>query len=222
MNVYDTGFFWSFIYFTYECLLHRFQLKFFSTEIKSYISFQIVSQAGQWKSTSPLLEVPSVCSWTQLCLVLDQTVETLSLSLLRFFKYRKLLQISIYNFCLLSSTLSIAGARWTYHQSSKTGDDTPSDKNQPSNSQRHLLGVFSISDRCLHQAPREGRRRKGCGGGRGGKKKKCGKKSKNAEEGLLLSSSHGLVTGDTWRCRTDDGSNFLPPIRFCLPFFLFS
>ena len=61
-----------------------------STQIKSNISFQIDSQAGaghgQWKSTSPLLEVPSVCSWTQLCLVLDQTVETLSLSLFRFFK----------------------------------------------------------------------------------------------------------------------------------------
>jgi len=42
-----------------------------------------MTQVGQWKSTSPLLEVPSVCSWTQLCLVLDQTVEALSLSLLR-------------------------------------------------------------------------------------------------------------------------------------------
>ena len=59
------------------------------TQIKSNISFQIDSQAGtghgQWKSTSPLLEVPSVCSWTQLCLGVDQTEEKLTLSLLRFF-----------------------------------------------------------------------------------------------------------------------------------------
>jgi len=47
-----------------------------------------------------------------------------------------------------------------------------------------------------------------------GRRRNAAKKSKNAEEGLLMSSSHGLVTGDTWRCRTDDGSNFLPPIRF--------
>ena len=34
-----------------------------------------------------------------------------------------------------------------------------------------------------------------------------------AEEGLMLSSSHGLVTDPTWKCRPDHGSNFLPPIR---------
>ena len=66
-----------------------------------------------------------------------------------------------------------------------------------------------------HQDAHEGWRREGCGTGRGLKKKNCGK---YVQMGLLMSSSHGLVTDDTWRCRWDDGSNFLPPIRFCLTF----
>ena len=37
MNVYDTGFFWSFTYFTYECSWHRFQLKFF--QLRSNLTF---------------------------------------------------------------------------------------------------------------------------------------------------------------------------------------
>ena len=41
-----------------------------------------------------------------------------------------------------------------------------------------------------------------------------------AEEGLMLSSSHGLVTDPTWKCRPDHGSNFLPPIRLLFKPFL--
>ena len=78
-----------------------------STQIKSNISFQIDSQAcaghGQWKSTSPLLEVPSVCSWTQLCLGADQTEEKLTLSLFRFFIWKKLLPIFNLKIWLISS-----------------------------------------------------------------------------------------------------------------------
>ena len=137
-----------------------------STQIKSNISFQIVSQAGQWKSTSPLLEVPSVCSWTQLCLGVDQTEEKLTLSLLRFFTQKKILPISNLKIWLISS--------YQQYQSQAPGE---------------LIIKAAIQV--------------------------------IAQVGLLMSSSHGLVTGDTWRCRTDDGSNFLPPIRFdIIPCFL--
>ena len=65
-----------------------------STQIKTNVSFQIYSQAGQWKSRSHLLKVPSVCSWTQLYLGLDhviQLVKTLLLSLFRFSMWKKFL-----------------------------------------------------------------------------------------------------------------------------------
>ena len=46
----------------------------------------------------------------------------------------------------------------------------------------------------------------------------------NADEGIIMSSSHGLLTDETWKCRPDPGSNFLPPIRllFHLSFLLFT
>ena len=148
--------------------MSRVSAKVLSTQIKSNISFQIDSQAcaghGQWKSTSPLLEVPSVCSWTQLCLGVDQTEEKLTLSLFRFFIWKKLLPIFNLKICLISF--------YQQYQSQAPGE---------------LIIKAAIQV--------------------------------IAQVGLLMSSSHGLVTGDTWRCRTDDGSNFLPPIRFCLTFF---
>lgn len=77
-----------------------------------------------------------------------------------------------------------------------------------------IQGPGELIVRASKQVPREGRGHNGCGRGKRRRKKRCGKKKAKAEEGIMLSSSHGLVTDSTWKCRPDDGSNFLPPVRF--------
>ena len=112
----------------------------------------------------------------------------------------------------LSSTLSFVGARWADHQSK--GNDIPQIKIAFHFTVINCLIylAFILLNYWSYQDVAEGGRRKGCVGRRR-KKKKCGK---YVQMGLLMSSSHGLISDDTWRCRWDDGSNFLPPIRFCL------
>jgi len=79
-----------------------------------------------------------------------------------------------------------------------------------------IQGPGELIVRASKQVAREGRGHNGCGGRKRRRKKNCHKKDGKvkAEEGLMLSSSHGLVTDPTWKCRPDHGSNFLPPIRY--------